>query len=76
MPNFVSELLKLADKYKECNVFHARRIIKNESTGETYEDEFVLIITENRKNQKFDLTVDELLDLYQEIKHAVETNIC
>lgn len=39
MPNFVSELLKLADKYKECNVFHARRIIKNESTGETYEDE-------------------------------------
>ena len=50
--------------------------IKANINQETYEDEFVLIITENRKNQKFDLTVDELLDLYQEIKHAVETNIC
>lgn len=43
---------------------------------ETYEDEFVLIITENRTKQKIELTVDEILDLYQEIKHAVETNIC
>lgn len=50
--------------------------IKANINQETYEDEFVLIITENHKNQKFDLTVDELLDLYQEIKHAVETNIC
>ena len=39
MPNFVSELLKLAEKYQECNVFHARRIIKNELTGEISEDE-------------------------------------
>ena len=50
--------------------------IKANINQETYEDEFVLIITENRKKQKFDLAVDELLDLYQEIKHAVETNIC
>jgi len=27
MPNFVSELLKLADQYPQCNVFHARREI-------------------------------------------------
>ena len=39
MPNFVSELLKLAERYQECNVFHARRIIKNELTGEISEDE-------------------------------------
>lgn len=39
MPNFISALLKLADKYKECNVFHARRLVKNELTGETKEDE-------------------------------------
>lgn len=25
-PNFVSELIKLADKYPSCNVFHARKI--------------------------------------------------
>lgn len=39
MPNFISELLALSDKYKECNVFHARRLIKNELTGETQEDD-------------------------------------
>ena len=33
MPNFVSELLKLVDKYPQCNVFHARKIEKDERDG-------------------------------------------
>ena len=33
MPDFVSELLKLADKFPECNVFHARKDEKDERTG-------------------------------------------
>ena len=33
MPNFVTELLKLADKYPQCNVFHARKIEKDERDG-------------------------------------------
>lgn len=33
MPNFVSDLLKLAAKYPKCNVFHARKIEKDENTG-------------------------------------------
>lgn len=35
MPDFVSELLKLAKKYPYCNVFHARKNEKDERTGET-----------------------------------------
>lgn len=38
MPNFVSELLRLAEKYPQCNVFHGRRCIKNEETGEINND--------------------------------------
>lgn len=30
MPNFVSELLKLAEKYPQCDVFHGRRMVKDE----------------------------------------------
>ena len=33
MPNFVTELLKLANKYPQCNVFHARKIEKDERDG-------------------------------------------
>lgn len=33
MPNFVSELLKLAESYPKCNVFHARKIEKDERSG-------------------------------------------
>ena len=33
LPNFVSELLKLADKYPQCNVFHARKTEKDERDG-------------------------------------------
>lgn len=33
MPHFVSDLLKLAAKYPKCNVFHARKIEKDENTG-------------------------------------------
>lgn len=33
LPNFVSELLKLADKYPQCNVFHARKFEKDERDG-------------------------------------------
>lgn len=50
--------------------------IKANINQDTFEDEFVLSIIENRATQMFDLSVDELLDLYQEIKHTVETNIC
>lgn len=32
LPNFVSVLLKLADKYPSCNVFHARRYIKKNNS--------------------------------------------
>lgn len=37
MPNFVDNLLLLAEKYPECNVFHARKFEKDERTGELYE---------------------------------------
>ncbi|MBO7490597.1 MAG: glycosyltransferase family 2 protein [Bacteroidales bacterium] len=33
MPDFVSELLKLAGKYPQCNVFHARKYEKDEREG-------------------------------------------
>ncbi|MBP5515590.1 MAG: glycosyltransferase family 2 protein [Bacteroidales bacterium] len=36
-PAFVAELLKLADKYSDCNVFHARKQEKDERTGEMHE---------------------------------------
>lgn len=39
MPNFVSTLLALAEKYPHCNVFHGRRCVKDENTGEMVEDE-------------------------------------
>lgn len=35
MPNFVSELLELADQYPLCNVFHSSRGILNMTTGVT-----------------------------------------
>lgn len=38
LPSFVSTLLKLAEKYPQCNVFHGRRLLKNELTGETVID--------------------------------------
>lgn len=38
MPNFVSELLALANKYPKCNVFHARRYVRNEQVGSSVED--------------------------------------
>ena len=38
-PNFVSTLLSLAEKYSNCNVFHARRAVLNDLTGEIREDE-------------------------------------
>jgi hypothetical protein len=50
--------------------------IKADINNETYEDEFTLCISEKRKKQYFELTVNELLDLYEEVKHTVETNIC
>lgn len=38
-PNFVQELLTLADKYPQCNVFHARRYVLDEKTGERKVDD-------------------------------------
>ena len=32
MPNFVSELLKLAHKYPKCNIFHGERVLYHENT--------------------------------------------
>lgn len=34
MPSFVSELLKLADKYPDCNVFHARRKVIHQGSDQ------------------------------------------
>lgn len=42
---------------------------------DTYMDEFQLKIHENKSVTNISLTVDELLNLYYEIKHAVETTI-
>ncbi len=39
MPDFVSTLLKLAVKYPQCNVFHGRRILYDEVTGEIIEED-------------------------------------
>lgn len=33
MPNFVSEMLKLVEKYPSCNVFHARKYIKHSNVN-------------------------------------------
>lgn len=43
---------------------------------DTYDDEFILRIIEDKVSRIFVLDTPELLDLYQEIKHAVDTNIC
>lgn len=37
-PDFVCNLLSLAEKYPDCNVFHARRKVLNEQIGEISED--------------------------------------
>lgn len=39
MPNFVSTLLALAEKYPNCDVFHGRRQVKNDATGVIEQDE-------------------------------------
>lgn len=39
MPNYVSEMLKLADKYPLCNVFHARRELIDERDGSSRIDQ-------------------------------------
>lgn len=67
MPDFVSELLNLAEKYKECNVFHARKNEKDERTGditgtpawpeyETHEEYVKQYFNHNRKH-----TISEFL---------------
>lgn len=38
MTNFVSSLLSLAEKYPNCNVFHGRRKLIDERTGEEYDE--------------------------------------
>lgn len=38
MPTFVSDLVKLANKYPHCDVFHGGRMVKNEITGDVTED--------------------------------------
>ena len=50
MPNFVSELLKLAGKYSDCNVFHARKRNKDERNGTITETQ---IWPEYDEHQKF-----------------------
>lgn len=50
--------------------------IKADINQETYEDEFTLCIKDNGVNHYYDMNMNELLDLYEETKHAVETNIC
>ena len=38
LPNFVSGLIKLAEKYPYCNVFHGRRTLLNDMTGQKSEE--------------------------------------
>ena len=49
--------------------------IKTSINEVTYEDEYELKIKEDSSNTSIKLTTDELLDLYHETKHAVDTNI-
>ena len=50
--------------------------IKVNINEETYDDEFILRIIEDKASKIFVLDTAELLDLYQEIKHTVDTKIC
>lgn len=50
--------------------------IKTTINEVTYEDEYELKIKEESSKTVIKMTTDELLDLYNETKHAVETNIC
>lgn len=50
--------------------------VKVNINPDTYEDEFVLILCEDKKKYCFTFSEPEFLDFYQEIKQAVESNIC
>ena len=51
--------------------------VKSDINFETYDDEFKLIfINDDNSTINIHLNSSELLDLYYEIKHAVETTIC
>lgn len=80
MPNFISELLKLADKYPYCSVFHARKREKNERTGgltETavwpeYEEPDIFVKEYFNGNRRF--TISEFLyrtSIVKQIKYKV-----
>ena len=49
--------------------------IKTKINEITFEDEYELKIKEDSSKTIIKMTTDELLDLYNETKHAVETNI-
>lgn len=63
MPTFISSLLKLADKYMNCNVFHARRIIRNEITKKEIEDQPIpeWISAEEMYKSKYWHTITEFM---------------
>lgn len=49
--------------------------IKSDINPETYQDEYLLTISEGKHKNSLKLQTDELLNLYDEVKHAVETTI-
>ena len=53
--------------------------IKSDINPDTYQDEYKLIIIDRNYDKVshvyVDLTIEELLDLYDTVRHAVDTNI-
>ena len=50
--------------------------VKSSINPDTYQDEYLLTINDNKKKFSMNLDTCELLDLYEEVKHAVDTTIC
>ena len=50
--------------------------VKSSINPDTYQDEYLLTIKDNKKKIKVNLDTAELLDLHEEVKHAVDTTIC
>ena len=67
MPNFVSELLKLTDKYPKCNIFHGERVLYHENTDSLEsmvswpEYESFVDFQKNKKKGKRKHTITEFL---------------
>lgn len=49
--------------------------IRVDFSEDTYLDEFILKITDDNERNIIKMDTAEILELYNEVKHAVETNI-